>query len=95
MRDLARRFTRIRALPAFVVDASLAIMFVAATVIEWARTPLPGGPSVVIAALLTLVLAASLLIRRKAPLVAVLVGTAALSLESFLHVATTLSPFPP
>jgi signal transduction histidine kinase len=77
-----------------VVDASLAIIFVAATAIEWIRTPLPGSASAVIAALLTLVLAASLMIRRRLPLVALLVGTAALSLESFLHVATTLSPLP-
>ncbi len=94
MRDLTRRFTRIRPPPALVVDASLAIIFVAATAIEWIRTPLPGGASSVIAALLTLVLAASLMIRRRLPLVALLVGTAALSLESFLHVATTLSPLP-
>jgi signal transduction histidine kinase len=94
MRDLARRFTRIRPLPALVLDASLAIIFVAATAIEWVLTPLPGGASAVIAALLTLVLAASLIIRRKLPLVALLVGTAALSLESFLNVATTLSPLP-
>ena len=94
MRDLTRRFTRIRPPPALVVDASLAIIFVAATAIEWIRTPLPGSASAVIAALLTLVLAASLIIRRRLPLVALLVGTAALSLESFLHVATTLSPLP-
>jgi signal transduction histidine kinase len=90
IRDLAR----IRPLPALAVDASLAIIFVAATAIEWIRTPLPGGASAVIAALLTLVLAASLIIRRKAPLAALLVGTAALTIQSFLHVATTLSPVP-
>ncbi len=90
IRDLAR----IRPLPTLVVDASLAIIFVAATAIEWVRTPLPGGASAVIAAFLTLVLAASLIIRRKAPLAALLVGTAALTIQSFLHVATTLSPVP-
>ena len=94
IRDLAQGLTPRRPLPALVVDAGLAIIFIAAMAIERVRTPVPDGASAVIAAFLTLVLAASLIIRRKAPLTALLVGTAALTIQSFLHVATSLSPVP-
>jgi len=57
------------------------------------RQPPAGGPAMLTAAAaLTLVLAICLAVRRRVPMTAYLVGTAALVGQSFLHVATMFSP---
>jgi signal transduction histidine kinase len=84
------RVRRVR--PAFV-DAVISVLFVALESAELARQPPGGGPTMLIAAAaLSLVLAACLAVRRRVPMTAYLVGTAALVTQSFLHVATMFSP---
>jgi signal transduction histidine kinase len=74
-----------------VVDAGLAVIFVVMVTAEAVRQPVPGGRTALFA-LFTLVLAASLVLRRKWPLAAMAIGTAALVVESFLHIATVFTP---
>lgn len=81
----------LRGLPPWVVDAGLGALFVVVVAIEAAGRP-SSGERAALLAVLTLVLALSLALRRRAPLVALAVGTAALVSESFLHVATVLTP---
>ena len=77
--------------PPLVVDAGIAAIFVLLVAAEAVRQPMPGGRTALFA-LLTLVLAASLVLRRKWPLTALVIGVAALVVESFLHVATVFTP---
>jgi signal transduction histidine kinase len=88
---LTRPLGRLRRLPPMVVDAGLAVIFVVMVTAEVVRQPVPGGGTAVFA-LFTLVLAASLVLRRKWPLAALAIGTAALVVESFLHIATVFTP---
>ena len=90
--DLARPIARLRRLPAPAADAGLAVIFVAAVGVERVLDPLHGGPTVLTSAVLTLVLAGSLALRRRLPLTAFVMGTAALCAESLLHVASVVSP---
>jgi signal transduction histidine kinase len=85
------RLRRLRRLPPMVVDAGLAVIFVVLVTAEVARQPVPGGGTALFA-LLTLVMAACLVLRRKWPLAALVIGTAALVVESFLHIATVFTP---
>src|ERR671912_354417 len=66
--DLVRHVGRLRRLPAPAADAGLAGIFLAAVAVERTLDPLDRGPIVPISAVLTLALAASLALRRRAPL---------------------------
>ena len=88
---LIRPLGRLRRVPPVVVDAGIAAIFIVMVAAEAVRQPVPGGGTALLA-LLTLVLAASLALRRKWPLAALVIGVAALVVESFLHVATVFTP---
>ena len=66
-------------------------IFVVMVAVEAVRQPMAGG-STALLAVLTLVLAVCVVLRRRMPLAALVLGTAALAVESFLHVATEFSP---
>jgi len=88
---LTRPLSRFRRLPPMVVDGGLAASFVVLVAAEVVGQPVPGGKTGLLA-VLTVILAASLVLRRKWPLAALLIGTAALVVESFLHIATVFTP---
>ena len=88
---LARPLRRLRHLSPLTVDLGLAALFVLLVAFEAARAPRSGGALATLA-VLTLVLAACVALRRRFPLGALLLGTVALVAEAFLGVATTLSP---
>jgi signal transduction histidine kinase len=88
---LTRPLGRLRRLPPIVVDGGLAVIFVVLVTAEVVQQPVRGGGTALFA-LLTLVLAACLVLRRKWPLAALVIGTAALVVESFLNVATVFTP---
>ena len=88
---LTRLLGRLRRLPPLVVDAGLGTFFVVAVAAEVVRQPVAGGRTALLA-VLTLVLAVSLALRRRTPLAALAIGIAALVVESFLHIATLFSP---
>ena len=88
---LTRRPGSIRRLPPMAIDAGIGALFVLGWPPRSIRQPLAGGRTALLAGL-TLVLAASLALRRRTPLAAIAIGTAALVVESFLHVATGLTP---
>jgi signal transduction histidine kinase len=88
---LIRPLGRLRHVPPLVVDAGIAATFIVMVAAEAVRQPMPGARTALFA-LLTLVLAASLVLRRKWPLAALVIGVAALVVESFLHVATVFTP---
>jgi signal transduction histidine kinase len=88
---LIRPLGRLRRVPPVVVDAGIAVIFVLLVAAEAVRQPVPGGRTAVFA-VLTLVMAVGLVLRRKWPLAACALGTAALVMESFLHVATEFTP---
>jgi signal transduction histidine kinase len=90
--DLARRLALIRTLPTPVLDAGLAIIFLAAVAAERLRGPLPPGPLAVVSVVLTFVLAVSLTLRRRLPFTAFATATVALCAESLLHVPSVFSP---
>ena len=90
---LARPVARLRRVPAPAVDAGLAGIFIAAVVVERVLDPLPDGPIVLISAVLTLVLAGSLVLRRRLPLAAFLIGAVALCAESLLNIGSVFSPY--
>ena len=83
---------RLRGLPAPVVDGGLAVIFLAAVAAERIQAPLDGGPATLVAAVLTLVLAGSLALRRRFPLAALLASTAALCAGSLLHIPSAVAP---
>src|SRR5688572_29440958 len=74
-----------------VVDVGFGVLFVVVVAIEAGREPVVGLRGMILA-VLTLILAVSLALRRRAPLTAYVIGTAALVSEAFLGVATELSP---
>ncbi len=77
--------------PPMVVDTGLGALFVVLVAIEVARQPAAGG-NIALLALLTLVIAVGLALRRRMPLTGLSIATAALVVEAFLHIATTLTP---
>ena len=91
---LTRSLRRLRRVPPLAFDIGLAIVYAVIVLVERARHPPTGAALTAAATALTLVLAATLVWRRRAPLAALLVGITALAAESFLQVTTTLSPLP-
>jgi signal transduction histidine kinase len=90
---LVRPVAGLRRLPAPAVDAGIALAYVAAVAVERTIEPVGGGSTAVVSALLTLVLAGSLVARRRLPLTAFATGTAALCAESLLDVTSAISPY--
>jgi signal transduction histidine kinase len=88
---LTRSLRRLRRVPPAVVDVGIAMIFVLLVAAEVVRQPVPGGRTVVFA-VLTLVMAVCLALRRRWPLATYAIATAALVVESFLHVATEYTP---
>ena len=88
---LTRSLGRLRHVPPLVVDAGISLIFVVLVAAEAVRQPVPGGRTALFA-VLTLVMAVCLVLRRRWPLAAYAIGTAALVVESFLHVATEFTP---
>ena len=91
LEGLTRQLGRLRRVPPMVVDAGIALIFVVLVAAEAVSQPLPGGTTALFA-VLTLVMAVCLALRRRWPLAAYAIGTAALVVESFLHVATEFTP---
>ena len=88
-----RAVDRLRRLPPTLVDAGLATVFIALEAAELVRQRPAGGWAMLVAAAgLTLLLAACLTVRRRVPVTAYVVATAALVAQAFLHVATSFSP---
>jgi signal transduction histidine kinase len=88
---LTRPLGRLRRVPPLVVDAGIAAIFVVMVAAEAVRQPLAGGETALLA-VLTLVMAVGLVLRRRLPLTGLAIATAALAVESFLHVATVFTP---
>jgi signal transduction histidine kinase len=88
---LTRPLGRLRRVPPLVVDAGIAAIFVVMVAAEAVRQPLAGGEAALLA-VLTLVMAVGLVLRRRLPLTGLAIATAALAVESFLHVATVFTP---
>lgn len=88
---VARSRHRLPRLSPQTVDLGLGALFVLLVAVEAVRGRTAGASFGILAAL-TLVLAACLLVRRRFPLAALVVSTAALVAESFLQVMTVLSP---
>jgi signal transduction histidine kinase len=88
---LTRSLRSLRRVPPLVVDAGIALIFVVLVASEAVRQPMPGGRTVLFA-VLTLVMAVCLALRRRWPLATYAIATAALVVESFLHVATEFTP---
>ena len=91
LEGLTRQLGRLRRVPPMVVDAGIALIFVVLVAAEAVSQPVPGGRTALFA-VLTLVMAACLALRRRWPLAAYAIATAALVVESFLHVATEFTP---
>ena len=88
---MTRPLGRFRRVPPLVVDAGIAAIFVIMVAAEAVRQPLAGGETALLA-VLTLVIAVGLVLRRRLPLTGLAIATAALTVESFLHVATVFTP---
>jgi signal transduction histidine kinase len=82
---------RLRRVPPLAVDAGIGAIFVVMVAAEAVRQSVAGGRTALLA-VLTLVMAVCLALRRKAPLAALAIATVALVVESFLHVATVFTP---
>jgi signal transduction histidine kinase len=91
LEGLTRQLGRLRRVPPMVVDAGIGLIFVVLVAAEAVRQPVPGGRTAVFV-VLTLVMAVCLAVRRRWPLAAYAIATAALVVESFLHVATEFTP---
>ena len=93
LEGVGRAVDRLRRLPPTLVDAGLATVFIALEAAELVRQRPAGGWAMLVAAAgLTLLLAACLTVRRRVPVTAYVVATAALVAQAFLHVATSFSP---
>ena len=91
---LARRLSRLRALPPVAVDSAAATAFVVVVALDRVRNPVPGGPATVaVAVVLTLTMAGALVARRSYPLTACLASSLALSVESLAGLASNASPY--
>jgi signal transduction histidine kinase len=88
---LTRPMGRLRRVPPLAVDAGIGAIFVVMVAAEAVRQSVAGGRTALLA-VLTLVMAVCLALRRKAPLAALAIATVALVVESFLHVATVFTP---
>ena len=88
---LTRPMGRLRRVPPLAVDAGIGAIFVVMVAAEAVRQPVAGGRTALLA-VLTLVMAVCLALRRRAPLAALAIATVALVVESFLHVATVFTP---
>jgi signal transduction histidine kinase len=91
LEGLTRSLRRLRRVPPMVVDAGISVIFVLLVAAEAVRQPVSGGRTAVFV-VLTLVMAVCLAVRRRWPLAAYAIATAALVVESFLHVATEFTP---
>ena len=72
---LTRSLRRIRRVPPLVMDAGIALIFVVLVASEAVRQPVPGGRTALFA-VLTLVMAVCLALRRRWPLAAYAIATA-------------------
>jgi signal transduction histidine kinase len=88
---LIRPLRRLRRPSPLTVDLGLGALFVLLVAFEAMRGPASGASLGMLAAL-TLVMASCLGLRRRFPFAALVVASAALVAESFLHVMTVLSP---
>jgi signal transduction histidine kinase len=88
---LTRPMGRLRRVPPLAVDAGIGAIFVVMVAAEAVRQPVAGGRTALLA-VLTLVMAVCLALRRRVPLAALAIATVALVVESFLHVATVFTP---
>ena len=91
IKELARPLRRLRRISPLIVDGGLAAIFVVMVAVEASREPM-GSARIGLLAALTLVSAACIALRRRFPLAAVTIAAVALAAESFLQVATDLSP---
>jgi signal transduction histidine kinase len=91
IQGLARSLRRLRRISPLTVDLGLGALFVVIVAVEAAGEPMDGA-SIGLLAILTLVLASCIVLRRRIPLAAVVIAAAALAAESFLQVATEFSP---
>src|SRR5687767_11710137 len=92
MTRLAALFSRVNALPAWVVDATLAGVAVVTMVSERLTTTPSPGARLPAAVALAVVIGGSLGFRRRAPVTAYAVGTAALAVEALWLTSGGLSP---
>ena len=88
---LARPLRRLRRISPLTVDVGLGALYVLIVAVEATAEPLAGAGLGLLAAL-TLILATCIVLRRRVPLAAQVLATAALTAESFLPVATEFSP---
>ncbi len=88
---VARSLGRLRRISPLTVDVGLGAIFVVIVVIEATGEAMVDAPRAQLAAL-TLVLAICVVLRRRIPFAALVVAAAALTVESFLQVATEFSP---
>jgi signal transduction histidine kinase len=88
---LARARRRLRRISPLTVDLGLGAIYVLIVAVEATAESMAGARLGLLAAL-TLVLAACVVLRRRIPLAAQVISAAALTAESFLHVATEFSP---
>jgi signal transduction histidine kinase len=93
LEGLTRGLAQLRRLPASVVDAGLALIFIAAVGVERVLEPLRGGLTVVASVVLTLILAGSVWLRRRVPLTAFVTSSVALCVESLLGIGSAFSPY--
>jgi signal transduction histidine kinase len=88
---LAQPLRHLRRISPLAVDAGLGAIYVLIVAVEATAEPMAGARLGLLPAL-TLVMAACITLRRRIPLAAQVIATAALTAESFLHVATEFSP---
>jgi signal transduction histidine kinase len=88
---LTRPLGRLRRVPPMVLDAAIAAIFIVMVAAEAVRSPVAGGGTALLA-VLTVVMAVGLVLRRKLPLTGLAIATAALAVESIMHVATVFTP---
>jgi len=91
---LARRLGRLRALPSPVVDGVAATVFVVAVALERIGDPGNGDPAtIVLSVVLTVTLAAAIVVRRSFPLTAFVASSTALCVESLVGLSSPVSPY--
>jgi signal transduction histidine kinase len=88
---LGQSLRRLRGISPLTVDMGLGAIYVLIVAVEATAESMAGARLGLLAAL-TLVLTACLVLRRRIPLAAQVIAAAALTAESFLHVATEFSP---
>ena len=88
---LTRSLRHLRRISPLTVDAGLAAIYVLIVAVEATAEPMTGAQLGLFAAL-TLILAACIVLRRRIPLAGQVVAAAALTAQSFLHLATEFSP---